>query len=370
MAQLMEDFIGDLTSVPQPVEIKIFSDDGGKLKILTDKTVQAIKDIPGIVDVRNGINPAGDAMEIHIDRVKAAIEGVDPEAITRMMSAFLSGTVTTQIQSGVKMVGVRVWIPAELRNTGRDIGELLLRAPDGHLFPLKRVATIDTITGQPQISRENFKRMATVTARISNRDLGSVIGDVTKVMNRPGLMPKDAYYELGGLYQQQQIAFRGLITVFSAAIALVFLLLLFLYERFRIAIAIMILPLLSMSAVFMGLWISGIELNISSMMGMTMIVGIVTEVAIFYFSEYQELIKSMVRREALVEAGKNRMRPIAMTTIAAILALLPLALAFGHGSTMQQPLAIAIISGLVVQLPLVLVVVPVIYDLMHKKSQS
>jgi multidrug efflux pump subunit AcrB len=367
MAQLMEDFIGDLTAVPQPVEIKIFSDDKEKLGALAQQTAQAISKIPGVVDVRDGINPAGDAAEVHIDRVKAAMEGVDPEAVTKTLGDLLSGTVTTQIQTSNKMVGVRVWIPEGLRKTERDLDDLQIRAADGHIFPLKRVATLENISGQPQINRENFKRMTAVTARISGRDLGSVVKDVNTVLVKPGFMPQDAYFELGGLYQQQRIAFKGLIAVFSAAVALVFLLLLFLYERFRVATSIILMPLLSVSAVFTGLWVCGIELNISAMMGMTMIIGIVTEVAIFYFSEFQELSKGMDRRSALVLAGKNRMRPIAMTTVAAILTLLPLAFALGQGSSMQQPLAVAIISGLVVQLPLVLLIMPVLYDLMHRK---
>jgi multidrug efflux pump subunit AcrB len=259
------------------------------------------------------------------------------------------------------MIGVRVWVPRALRATDWDLKDLLLHAPDGHVFPLKRVASIVSVTGQPQINRENLKRMVAVTARISGRDMGSVIRDVKRVMNAPGMLPKGVYYRLGGLYKQQQIAFRGLMAVFAAAVALVFLLLLFLYERFRIALAIMVIPLLSVSAVFIGLWLTGIELNISAMMGMTMILGIVTEVAIFYFSEYQD-IKGSDRRGALIEAGKNRMRPIAMTTFAAILTLLPLAFAIGQGAAMQQPLAIAIISGLLVQLPLVLLVMPVLFS--------
>jgi multidrug efflux pump subunit AcrB len=188
------------------------------------------------------------------------------------------------------------------------------------------------------------------------------------MMDQPGHLPAGVYYELGGLYHQQQIAFRGLIGVLAAAVALVFLLLLFMYERFRMAWSVLTMPLLALSAVFIGLWATGIELNISAMMGMTMIVGIVTEVAIFYFSEYRDLSETLPRREALIEAGKNRMRPIAMTTLAAILTLLPLAFAIGQGSAMQQPLAVAIIAGLAVQLPLVLMVMPVLFDLMHRKS--
>ena len=370
LLQLMEDVIGDLTSVPQPIEIKLFSDDPQQLQTTARKVLAEINKVPGVVDSRDGINLAGDALEIRVDRVKAALEGMNPDSVTQILSGFLSGVVTTQMQNGPKLVGVRVWIPQELRAITPDVGKLLLRAPDGHVFPLKRVAEIVPISGQAQIKRENLKRMVAVTGRISGRSMGSVIADIEKMMATPDLLPKGMYYELGGLYQQQQIAFRGLMAVFAAAVGLVFLLLLFMYESFRVALAILAIPLLAVSAVFVGLWITGIELNISAIMGMTMIIGIVTEVAIFYFSEYRDLIRDMQFHQALIEAGKNRMRPIAMTTFAAILTLLPLAFAIGQGSAMQQPLAVAIIAGLAVQLPLVLIVMPVLYRVMGKAETA
>lgn len=231
------------------------------------------------------------------------------------------------------------------------------------------MAEIAPVSGQPQIKRENLKRMIAVTGRISGRSMGSVIAEVQKAIAAPNLLPKNMYYELGGLYKQQQIAFQGLIAVFVAAIGLVFLLLLFIYESFRIALTILAIPLLAVSAVFTGLWLTGIELNISAMMGMTMIIGIVTEVAIFYFSEYRDLEGKLPLTNALIEAGRNRMRPIAMTTFAAILTLLPLAFALGQGSAMQQPLAVAIIAGLIVQLPLVLIVMPVIYSVLMREKR-
>ncbi|MHB8747185.1 MAG: efflux RND transporter permease subunit, partial [Gammaproteobacteria bacterium] len=368
LAQLMEDVIGDLTSVPQPIEVKLFSDNPDALQSAATKVQAAINKVPGVVDTRDGINPAGDALEIRVDRVKAALEGMNPDSITQTLSGYLSGVVTTQIQSGPKLVGVRVWIPQTQRAMTPDMGKLLIRAPDGHVFPLKRVAQIVPVSGQPQIRRENLKRMVAVTGRISGRSMGPVIADIQKTMATPNLLPKGMYFELGGLYKQQQIAFKGLMAVFVAAIGLVFLLLLFLYESFRMALAILAIPLLAVSAVFIGLWVAGIELNISAMMGMTMIIGIVTEVAIFYFSEYRDLIGAMPFPQALIEAGKNRMRPIAMTTFAAILTLLPLAFAIGQGSAMQQPLAVAIIAGLAVQLPLVLLVMPVLYWLLTGKT--
>ena len=360
MALLMEDLIGDLTAVPQPIEIKVFSDDGGLLRRLGPRIAEAIQKIPNVVDVNDGVVLAGDALDIRVNRDKASLEGVTPEEITGTLSDFLTGAVTTRIQQGPKMIGVRVRIPADARTRISDIRDLRLRAPDGHLFPLKRIATIKAVIGQPQITRDDLKRMIAVTGRISGRDLGSVIRDVKAVLNTPGLIPKGVYYTLGGLYAQQRIAFTGLITVFVSAVVLVFLLLLCLYERFHVAIFILINTLFALAAVFIGLYVTGTEINISSMMGMTMIVGIVTEVAIFYVSEYLSLPTELEKETALIQAGKNRMRPIAMTTFAAILALLPLAMGIGQGSAMQKPLAIAIISGLVAQLPLVLIILPVL----------
>jgi multidrug efflux pump subunit AcrB len=362
LAQLMEDLIGDLTAVPQPVQIKIYSDDQQVLDTTARHVAARIGKIAGVVDVNDGINPAGDAIDLHIRPDAAAAEGMDPQAIAQQVSDMVEGNVATQYQSGPKTIGVRVRVAGVSRLTDTALGQLRIRAPDGHLFALSRVADRIAVSGQPEISRDNLKRMVAVTARIDGRDLGSTIADVRQALGTSGLLPAGVYYELGGLYQQQQIAFKGLLAVFGAAIALVFGLLLFLYERFRIALAVMTMPLFATCAVFIGLWVTGIELNISAMMGMTMIIGIVTEVAIFYVSEYQALVRDegLPPRVALIIAGRNRLRPIAMTTIAAILALLPLAFALGQGSAMQQPLAVAIISGLIVQLPLVLVDLPVL----------
>jgi CzcA family heavy metal efflux pump len=355
LVQLMEDLIGDLTSVPQPIEIKLYNDDEKTLNSLAPRVAEAVRKVTGIVEVKSGIIPAGDALNIEVDRVKAGLEGMDPDAITKSLNDYLSGNVTTKIQRGPKLVGVRVWIPRPARDTMHNIGELLLRAPDGHLSPLRRVATLSTLTGQPEITRDDLRRMVAVTARISGRDLGSTAADVKRVLDQPGLLPNDVPYTLGGLYEQQQIAFRGLTIILIAAVVLVFLLLLFLYESFRAAFVMMLTTLFAVAGVYLGLWITRTEFNITSRMGMTMIIGIVTEIAIFYYSEYRDLPPSDDR---FIVAGINRMRPIAMTTFAAILALLPLALGIGQGSAMQQPLAIAIISGLLFGLPLVLIVLP------------
>ncbi len=371
LAQLMEDLIGDLTAVPQPVEIKIFGDDVKALLATAPKVAEAISKVPGIVSVNDGIQIAGDALAIKVDRQKAALEGLDPTSITAQVTSFLSGNVATRVQLGPQTIDVRVWPSVDHRRFMSDIANMLLRAPDGHLVLLSRVASLQRVVGQPQVVRDNLKRMVPVTARIEGRDIGSTVKDVKAVLAHQNLIPSQLYYELGGLYKEQQMAFAQLAVVFVAAVSLVFVLLLFLYEDFAIASQVLLVPVVAVSAVFIGLFLTGIDLNITALMGLTMVIGIVTEVAIFYFSEFEQLKAEGVPIErALVTAAQNRLRPIAMTTIAAALALLPLALALGQGAEMQQPLAIAIISGLAVQMPLVLLIMPATFLALVRLSRS
>lgn len=365
-AQLMEDLIGDLTAVPQPIEVKLFGDDSGVLRKMAPQVADRLQKIPGVVEVFNGIRIAGDAVEIRVDRVKAAIEGMDPDNVTRQLQDMVGGHVASQIQVGEKLVGLRVWVDQDLRDRIPALQNLRLRAPDGHYLPLKRIAEISIAEGQAQELRENLKPMVAVTGRIEGRDLGSTMRDVRQALSSLSL-PNGVYIEYGGLYKEQQQSFRDLTVVFLSAVLLVAALLLYLYEDIAVVLSIVITALISLSGVFCGLWLTGVELNISSMMGMTMVIGMVTEIAIFYFSELKHRDHS---KGDPIEAGKLRMRPILMSSIIAILALMPLALGLGAGSAMQKPLAVAIISGLVVAVPLILLLMPALYALLDKKINA
>ncbi len=363
LAQLMEDLIGDLTSVPEPLEIKLYSADPALLIPQAKAIAAAVAKISGVVEVKDGVQLAGDALDVKIDPARAAVEGVTPDDISQAVDQALNGAVATSLPQASKVVGVRVRIPGALSLQEGELASLPIRAKDGHIFPLRRVADITPVTGQPQIARENLQPMIAVTGRIEGRGVGAAIGEVTRYLDRPGVLQPGVRYELGGLYQQQQIAFAGLTRVFAAALVAEFVLLLVLYRRFWTPVIVIGCSLLSTTAVFTALWLTHVELNITALMGMTMILGIGAEMAIFYVSEWDELRAHMPARQALREASRNRVRPITMTTLAAILTLLPLALAIGAGSGIQQPLAIAIIAGLLLQYPLVLLAMPVLFGL-------
>ena len=364
-AQLMEDLIGDLTAVPQPIEVKLFSQNAQLLKTTAPKVADAIGQVRGVTEVKSGVVIAGDGVNIVIDPARAELEGIDANEASQQISSLLSGTVATQVQSGGYLVDLRVWTPGQVRSRVDQIDTMMLKSPaDGHLFPVSRIATLQMQSGQAEIARENMRRMDAVTARVVGRDTGSAAQEVQKVVSKPGFLPAGMSFQMGGLYAEQKSAFEGMALVFAAAVAAVFVLLLVIYENFRIVLSILTMPIAAATSVAVGLLLTKLELNIMALMGTTMILGITTEVAIFYFTEYEELLRAGAEPEqALVDAGVNRLRPIAMTTLAAILALAPLALALGGSASMERPLAIAIIAGLIAQGPLVLLAMPAFYRL-------
>jgi len=362
--QLLDDMIGDMVGRRQPIVIELSAKDPTVLPGVAEKVAKAIATVPGIepASVNSGVVPAGDALDIHVEPAAAAMAGVTPAEVEAQLYHYLHGAVVTNYLGAVQPVGVRLWLdPPNERMYKSQLPDLTIRAPDGHIFPLGTVAQVRFIAGQPEITRDNLEQVVAVTAQIGGgHDLGSTAPAVQTILDRPGFLPPDVYYQAGGAYKQQQMAAHGMIRVFAAAAVGEVILLLFLYERFWIPVIIIVSSLISTSAVFVGLWLTGVELNITAMMGMVMIIGIATEMAVFLVSEYQALERDMPAHRALQEAALSRLRPITMSTLAMILALLPLGAAIsGSGDQMLQPLAIAIIAGIAVQLPLVLLAMPV-----------
>ena len=186
-SQLMEDLIGDLTGVPEPIDIKLFSQNQQTLLKLAPKVANAIGKINGVVEVKNGIVDAGDSIQIKVDPVRAALMGVTPDQVTKTVDAYLSGTVATKIEHNQELIGIRVWIPNDLRATMKDIKELRMQSPGGVAFPVEQVASLKVVTGNPQIDRYNLQRVVAVTGRISGRDLGSTMTDVKHALEPKGL---------------------------------------------------------------------------------------------------------------------------------------------------------------------------------------
>lgn len=373
--QLMGDMIGDMLGRRQPVVIQLSAVNPDRLGSVARKVADALAKAKGVQasSVDSGVVPAGDAIEIHVDPTAAALKGMTAAEVQAQVSGYLDGTVVTRYLGAHQDIGVRLKLAAPHDPIYRErLGDLPIQGANGAIFPLHSVATTTFVSGEPQLTRDNLQQIVAVTAQTNGSlDLGSTIAGVKVLLDEPGLIPPGVSYALGGAYQQQQQAARGMLRVFIAAIVAEIVLLMFLYRSLLLPLIIMGTSLLSTGAVFVGLWLTRVELNITAMMGMVMIIGIATEMAIFLVSEYQTLCQTMEAREAVKAAALNRLRPILMSTLAMILALIPIGAAIsGSGDQMLQPLAIAIIAGALVQLPLVLLVMPVLIGLTLRPKVS
>lgn len=354
-AQLMEDLIGDLTAVPQPIEIKLFGDNPDDLAGAARRVAGAIKKVDGVVEIVDGLRVAGDAIVVRVDRAAAEAQGLDPDAVAKQLETQIGGNVATEYQLGEQIIGVRLRAPQDQRQRAAQIEAMQLRAADGHLVSVRQVARVEINPGQRQLTRENLAPFVAVTARLEGRDLGSAMTKVKQMV--AGLqLPASVRADYGGLYAVQQASFVDLAGVLAAAFLLSALLLTILFNRWRYTVGVMSTVLLSASAVLVGLWVTGIELDISALMGLTMVVGMVSELAIFYLFELADAEAHHV--DILTGAGLGRLRPILMSALIAILTLAPLALGLSRGAGLQQPLATAIIFGLAVGAPLVLFFLP------------
>lgn len=354
-AQLMEDLIGDLTAVPQPVEIKLFGDDPAALEKAAKNVGTAIGKVSGVVEVVDGLRVAGDAITIHVRPGAAAQQGFDPDAVARQVEALVGGTSATSLRIGEQLIDVSLRGPPDLRARAADIEKLPLIAPDGHMVLVGQIADVGISAGQQQLTRENLAPFIDVTARLEGRDLGSAMVDVRSAVTALKL-PPSVRVEYGGLYAQQQQSFADMTMVFAAALLLAALLLTLMFERVAWTLAAMVTVMCSAGVVFCGLWLTGTELDVSALMGLTMVVGMVTELVIFYLSELDR--EKPVDFAALADAGSKRLRPIIMSAVIAILTLSPLALGVSRGAGLQQSLATAIIFGLTAAVPLVLLLLP------------
>ena len=369
--QLLQDMIGDLTSAPEPIVIKMFSENADLLKQWGPRVGDAIKKIHGVVDVKNGVEDtvSGPAMEFHVDPTVAARSGFSPDEVELDTSAILQGEpAAAPVVVNGRAYTLRIRFPQYTRATVESMRNTLLSSQSGSRATLGSLATVEELPGQTEIRRENLQRMLAVTGRLEGVNLGAGIAAVKKTVKDLNV-PASIRIVYGGGYEEQQKSFRDLAVVLILAIVLVFTVLLFEFGNFGAPLAILSSALLSTSGVFLALLITGTTFNISSFMGLIMVVGIVAKNGILLLDADQKFRAEGARpEEAMILAGERRLRPILMTALATAAGMFPLALAFGAGSQMLQPLAIAVIGGLAASMILSLIVTPAVHYYLQKKT--
>jgi CzcA family heavy metal efflux pump len=368
--QILQDQIGDLTSSPDPIDIKLFSPDINLLTTWGPRIADAIKTIPAVKDLKNGIENtiSGPSITFNVDQATAARAGFTPQELELDTSAIMDGEpAPVPIVMNGRKYTLRVRFPPSTRESLDSIRNTVLVSSTGRIATLGTLATVQRTPGELEVWRENLQRYVAVTARLEGMSLGTGI-QLVKQKVAALHVPPTIRIEYGGLYAQQQQSFHDLVFVLIAAIVLVFIVLLLEFGGFAAPVAILSSALLSTSGVFLALFATRTTFNLSSFMGLIMVVGIVAKNGILLLDADQRYrAEGLSAREAMIRAGERRLRPIMMTALAAIAGMIPLALAIGSGSQMLQPLAIAVIGGLLASMVLSLVVTPAVHFYLVRK---
>jgi multidrug efflux pump subunit AcrB len=394
--QIMEDELNDLSGANRPLEVKVFGPDYAVLRHEAEEIAEEIEKHGkgrGVKEVNSSVLAGNPDLLIRIDEVQARKLGLDVMEIERQLRAMYRGQVATQVrESAARITDVRVRYPNPLRfgqlrfDPDSVLKQLILLPavpPTNHSaatplvgvarsVPVSAVATIQPTRSPDEQMRENLQPVVIVTAELNESEagLGAVVADIQATM-KDFHLPDGYRWELGGHYLQQQEAFRSLAVVMAVAVLLVFIMLAFQFRSVTLPLLIFLTQPLSLVSGLFALWLTNTPLNVSSYMGAILLIGLDVKNGILLVEYIQQLRhEGMELKPALLLAGRTRFRPILMTSLAAILGLLPLALGIGPGAQMQQPLAIMVIGGLTANMLFTRIVIPVGYLVLEGKRPA
>ena len=367
-SQILQDMLGDLQGSPEPIEIKIFGNDLNVLEQAANQVGPLIQKVPGVVDFKS-IEKGNPEIVYRVSPSSAGRLGMTVDTVSQQVSAGLLGLTETSLREADHTVDIRVRFPDSFRSDLNNIQQFPIVTPDHQVVPLSSLASVTQVRGENKILRENQRLMVDLTARLENRDLGSAIADVKNVLAKTKL-PDGCTYEIGGQYASQQQSFHELLSVLGLALAAVFTVLVIQFREYRPALIIISAAPLALVGVFAMLVATGTPLNVSSFMGIILMIGLVVKNGIILFEYMEKLWKEqgMPLDQALIAAGRIRLRPILMTTLATLFGLLPLALGWGSGAELQKPLALAVIGGLLLSTFITLLVMPVMFSFLEGRA--
>ena len=371
--QVLQDNIGDLSNAPEPIQIKLFNPDPALLQNIAPRVATEIAKVNGVVDIENGIDNtvSGPATNFQVNPQTATRLGFTTQEVAEDATSILDGVqVPNPLINNGRPYTIRVRLGDESRQSLDSIENTVFNSSSGHTASLGSMTTITQLPPQNEIRRENLQRLVVVTARLEGTDLGTAVKLVRQRVEAMHL-PASVRVEYGGTYQEQQKSFAELARVLVLALVLVFGVLLTEFRNFAAPVAILTSSVLSIAGVVGALLITGTTFNVSSFMGLIMVIGIVAKNGILLLdADERYRAEGADPRAAMLHAAQRRLRPILMTALAAVTGMLPLALALGQGSQMLQPLAISVIGGLFISMVLSLVVTPVVYFFLTRKTHA
>ena len=359
--QLLQDVIGDLAGSPEPVELKLFSSDHSAAERAATAVTKAIEPTPGLVDLFNGVQGPSPELRLQLDPVRLARLGLTAAEVEAQARSALFGADAGTAREPDRLIPIRVRLPDSLRFS-RD---LMARVPivgPGGWTQLGELGAVRDTAGASELRRENLRPYVPVTGRTSGRSLGAVMADVRTAMARVRL-PAGVSLEVGGQYASQRSAFRQLLGILALGTGAVLLVMVAQFGSFRGPLAIVLVAPLGLAGTLLLLLAAGVAFNVSSFMGIILLVGLVVKNGILLLDAGQRARAAGAGpHDALVEAGRLRLRPILMTTLCTLAGLVPLALGLGAGAELQRPLALAVVGGLTISTGVTLLLLPVLLD--------
>ena len=357
--QILSDVINDLAGAARPVEIKLFGPDLNALEAYGTKLATKLQGVQGLEDLYNGVSEPSAELAMTVNTAESNKVDMTPGDVSAQVAGALLGADAGSLRLEDRSVGIRVRAPDSVRFSARLLEALPVKSPKGAAIPLGMLATFTPTETRAELLRENQQQMIDMTADISSRSLGSIMNDVKSVLaaNPP---PSGIRLELAGQYASQQAAFRALMVVLGLAAVSVIAVMLIQFQSFIEPLVVLVAAPLSFVGALLLLLITGTPLNVSSFMGLILLVGLIVKNGIILLDFCRHIMKQqgLALEPAIIEAARVRLRPILMTTLCTLFGLMPLALGLGAGSEMQKPLALAVIGGLALSTPITLYLVP------------
>ncbi len=360
-----------VTGVRSQLAVKVFGDDLGELRRISEQIAKIVKSVNGARDIRIERLSGQQALMIDIDRALIARHGINVADVHQIIETAIGGKEVSVVYEGERRFALVVRFPERERNSIAAIKDTMLRASDGALIPLDSVAKVSLADGPAQISRESGKRRVVVGANVTGRDLAGFVAEVEQRIASEVTLPAGIYLKFGGQFENMQRAMGTLTVIVPITIAAIYFLLFLLFKSVKLAtLIITVLPFASIGGVF-GLAVTGEYLSVPASVGFIALWGIAVLNGVVLVSCIKRLCEEGIElAEAVREGCVQRFRPVMMTATVALLGLVPFLFASGPGSEVQRPLAIVVIGGLITSTLLTLVVLPVLYRLFNPKIEA
>ncbi len=358
--QILSDVINDLAGAARPVEIKLFGEDLNQLEAYARTISDPLSKVAGVQDLFNGVSEPSAEMLLHVGSAESARAGLTPTTVGDAVQGALMGVPAGEVRAADRAIAVRVRAPDAIRFDANKLGELpLVAASSRRAVPLSAVATLIPTETRAELDRENQQQMIAITTDVSGRALSGVMSDVKSVLAAHPA-PRGIRVEIAGQYAGQQEAFHALLLVLLLAALSVTAVMVVQFQSFVEPLVVLLVAPISFVGAVVLLLITGTQLNVSSFMGLILLVGLIVKngIILLDFTRFRMVNENVTLEVGLREAARTRLRPILMTTLCTLFGLLPLALGLGAGSELQRPLALAVIGGLALSTPITLYMVP------------